>query len=284
VTNIKVLYTFDESTVWLNPFDAAIICSLPRYIQFGGSVLLEVGVYRGGLVKTFLLNNKDWNVFGIDPYPGFSEVRDQMIYELGKSNLVNEFRLHDSWSGFLKEYNTTAGGIDLIHIDGEHSEVAVLKDLNESKTLLSKDGILIIDDIFSTTFPGITSATILFLNEGDFAPLLLSNKLYVCRKENYALYQTRLKSLLEELGIEFNTGFKAGTYGETYTQSNAIFGYEIITIISGEYSPEFRKNLGMPNVSNRKKLTLRKFIKSITPMGVVWLYTRKYRPKTKARN
>jgi hypothetical protein len=242
--------------------------------------LLEVGVYRGGLVKTFLSNNKDWNVFGIDPYPGLSEVRDQMIYELEKSDLVNHFNLHNSWSGFLEEYNTTAGGIDLIHIDGDHSEVAVLKDLNESKILLSKDGILIIDDIFSTTFPGITSATIRFLNEEDFAPLLLGTKLYLCRKENYSLYQNRLKSLMEELGIEFNTGFKAGTYGETYTQSNAIFGYEIITIISGEYSPEFRKNLDMPNMSNGKKLTLRKIIKSITPMGVFSFYARKYRPKT----
>lgn len=49
-------FDMDDATAWLNPIDAKIISYLPQVVELQ-EIFLEIGVFRGGLVRTFLENN-----------------------------------------------------------------------------------------------------------------------------------------------------------------------------------------------------------------------------------
>lgn len=148
---------------------------------------------------------------------------------------------------------------DLIHIDGEHTESAVVKDLYFSIENLTQGGVIVVDDIWHPLFPGITSGVMKVVHELNLAPFLSTrNKMWLCRPEYYELYFEKSLSVLKENRIRYSTGVVTGDSitgtGDlhTYDISNAVNGF---TLISVERITRFEQltNLGLVTSSQSRK-------------------------------
>jgi hypothetical protein len=65
---------------------------------------------------------------------------------------------------------------DVIHCDGEHSQSQVYSDLKNSLPLLKNTGLIIIDDIFYHSYPGVTAVAFDFIREYKLSPFLFTQK------------------------------------------------------------------------------------------------------------
>jgi hypothetical protein len=86
-----------------------------------------------------------------------------------------------------------------IHIDGEHTGMAIINDLNIANTLLDDVGVIIIDDFFNAEYPQITAAVFdwLRLNPIQLTLFLIGyNKGYLCRPRSAHRYLLYGKDLL----------------------------------------------------------------------------------------
>jgi hypothetical protein len=252
---MTLLWKRDDATVWLNPIDAAIIAKLPSAIDFQTRTFVEVGVYRAGLVRTFLQNNPMWDCLGIDPYPELETERVRAKEIIKACNLQDRFELCDSWKQLFGRTNETNASI--IHIDGEHSETAACFDLDMTLKVTNAKSIIIVDDFMARIFPGVTSAVFNFLSKVDYAVLLISPaKIYLCKSELHTEYQNKLRELLRSLDLIYLTGFPKGKYGLMYEQPSSINGKNILIVENQELTEIFRKTLGI----NSAEYSLRKLI------------------------
>ncbi|NBT57675.1 hypothetical protein EBT16_02710, partial [bacterium] len=91
---------------------------------------------------------------------------------------------------------------NLIHIDGEHSEHAVLEDLTMADKFASRsdNSIIIIDDVFVRHYPGVTNATFDFIkrNEKDWLITEFSY-LWPLKNSDYLLRTLDLSTMEESL-------------------------------------------------------------------------------------
>jgi hypothetical protein len=137
-----------------------------------------VGVYKGAFVQTVLMNNASSHVTGIDPYPGGNEVRQEMLRGLSGRDLTDRFALLEEWRA-----SPETARFDVMHIDGEHSEVALRHDFEEASKRIADDGMIIVDDVRHGWFPGVTAATFRFLEQSEFCLLADSGqKFYLVRE------------------------------------------------------------------------------------------------------
>lgn len=215
-----------ERIIWLNLLDALIACSAVKPKDF----VMEIGVYKGGWALTVLINEPTVFVVGIDPYPGLNEVKLELENYIKVNKLTEKFKLYDSHENFLKLENHKSK-FQIIHIDGEHTETAVFRDLMFASEKLSESGIIIVDDFFDKRFPGVTFAVQEFMNNYNFRIFMITEKkVYICRerfhKENFELFE----NLLTNNQIQFSRGFRTGSFGESYVQSNAVLGYDNLLI------------------------------------------------------
>ena len=209
---------------WLSIFDSWI-CS--KILQENlARKALEVGVWKGGWAISQLLNNLNLRVVGIDPFPNLEEIARLLDQNLKHYQVNNRFQLFSSIelsSEFNDEYS-------FVHIDGEHSEEAVLNDLKFANQVLTLDGVIAVDDIYHPEFPGIASATFNFLHQEDFASFLITqNKIFICRKEKYLQFYSFCMNLLSNHGIPFSRGFE-GIQGAIYAQNNSINGFPQLVV------------------------------------------------------
>jgi hypothetical protein len=209
---------------WLSPRDAYISASLLTLNGSAPQNVCEIGSWKGGFVVAVLTNTLNVRMVSIDPYPGLKKIKIQFFDELEKRGLSNQVDWFPTKEIFSQNSNIMS--FDLIHIDGEHSEVAVLEDLLFAEKNLAIGGIIAIDDIWHQDFPGIASAVFKFCHESEFVPFLISGpKIYLNRESEHEVHHNHTKEMLEEGKIEYSEGFKVNTFGETFTQSNAIKGF-----------------------------------------------------------
>ena len=218
-----IKYNFNEQTTMLPLLDAYLaMCFSEKY-----PTALEVGVYKGGWLFTLLDNNPNIFIVGIDPYPNLEVIKKTFINEISERKLSDRAQLYSSFNDLSNSghKNLTYG---IIHIDGEHSESQVRRDLDSALPLLEKEGLLIIDDIFYHSYPGVTAATFSFILENKLSPFLFTGKkLYVCYSNNYETYYKSTISFLKLSNTSYEESLKA-QFGTSYKQSNAIFGYDLI--------------------------------------------------------
>jgi hypothetical protein len=71
--------------------------------------------------------------------------------------------------------STEIGTCRLIHIDGAHSLEAVAADLRLASECIDSRGVIVLDDAFRATWPGVTEAIIRFLDSEStrFCPLVI---------------------------------------------------------------------------------------------------------------
>ena len=255
----------DENVIWLDPLDAFLSMQL---IKNPLGFLCEIGVYKGGFLMSLLENLPDLKAIAIDPYPNSEEIRDVFVKNLGERNLNSRVEL-------FADYKTLSQReFDLIHIDGEHSESAVCKDLKFALANLSSSGIVIIDDIWHPLFPGIISATLQAVHEELLAPFLITrNKMFLCKPNEYISQFNRAKEILDQHQIPYSAGVTEGSIllGESahISQSNSINGYDQLVV---ENINRYQQLviLGLENPSRHRKF--KNSWKLLTPPFMILIY------------
>jgi predicted O-methyltransferase YrrM len=170
-------------------------------IKTNAQLCVEIGVFKGASLMYFVeaLEMTKGRVIGIDPYTIESLINEipnkdltQYYYEVlfkdqivldnlynNISNIISEnkldsvvslvrFKSEDYYSNIEKE------SIDVLHIDGNHDEEYVTKDIQLFLPLVKKGGYIIMDDI---TWPGVinsinnhlNNSTSLVKSYGDFS-------------------------------------------------------------------------------------------------------------------
>lgn len=150
----------DGSDEWLSRSDGALAVLLFRHIQAirtesncAVEPILEVGVWKGAWVSTLLMNTTVDKVLGVDPYPNLASIRSQMLSNLDTLDIADRFALYDALESLPEGQHYS-----LIHIDGEHSEHAVERELQYAADHLARNGVIIVDDFRNFWFPGVSSA------------------------------------------------------------------------------------------------------------------------------
>jgi hypothetical protein len=206
---------------WLNPIDA--FWSFQLIHRRNHSSGLEIGVYKGGWTTLILDNLPLTSIVGIDPYPGLFEIRSIMEKETSTHINAGRFFHYETIDSCPAKYT-----YDFIHIDGEHSEEAVMKDLLFSYSKLNDGGMIIIDDFMSRMFPGITAQTILLAYQLDLKPVLITqSKIYLVKNENWSSYYNDVLEISKTNDTGDSGTYQNGLHGESYIQNGRILGVKV---------------------------------------------------------
>ncbi|TWT82704.1 hypothetical protein CA13_41670 [Planctomycetes bacterium CA13] len=154
----------------------------------------EIGVWQGRYLQLLgLLGRPEETILGID---SFVHAPDGDAFE---HQLRERFEVEPALEGrlrILRRDSTTLtpdeirqvvdGPFRLFSVDGGHLAHEAFHDLKLCAPLMSEDGIIIVDDIFNVTCPGVVEGTLRFLmsNEGaDFEAFCISgNKMFLGRR------------------------------------------------------------------------------------------------------
>lgn len=235
----KFIWKWEEINEWLPIQDAA----LSSYLAPEGSDVLEIGTWKGGWAISMAENDRSKKICCVDPYPNLVNVRDQFLrnVDLRAKNQIKLFsNLGELRKAEVKEFQ-------VIHVDGEHTQSAVERDLQQCIPLLAKNGLLIIDDIFYHSFPGVTAAAFSALSDSGLSPFMFTNKkLYVCQNSSYKEFYQRAKEALRNLSIDFEEDQRITHEASSYMQSNSLNGFSLlITTDEGRIPRKFLRAVGV---------------------------------------
>jgi hypothetical protein len=183
-------FSLDSIAIW----DALLVEQRNRGI---GGDLLEIGVLKGRSATLLALHGEDGQS-GVFVDPAFRKEAIDAIQRCKPTGIVLiealSQNIHDH-----PEISQRQGAFRWIHIDGEHSGRAVRNDLELALPLLGAEGIICLDDFFSTAYPQITWAAMSFLEaHKDEVTLVLvgANKGYVCRRAAAPAYLAFIRDSL----------------------------------------------------------------------------------------
>lgn len=138
--------------------DALIYWELFKEYNFAN--ILEIGVYQGMTAGLMLETSKQ-----IESYIGIDiKLQLDLFNNIWADHLVNTKFYEQSSQTF--EYTNT---YDFILVDGDHSYDGTLTDLIKTSTLLSRNGVLAIDDY---SMPGVAVAISEFKKHTELVPFL----------------------------------------------------------------------------------------------------------------
>jgi hypothetical protein len=185
----------------------------------------------------------------IDPFLEMDDIRHEFLTNLRIGMLNERVQLMDNYNLVVDK------GFSLIHIDGEHTERAVLNDLEFAQKNLGVGGVIVVDDIWQSHFLGVMSAVMKIVHNSDLVPFLTTrNKMYLTREKDYNFNFAKAKNLLLANAIPFSVGFAKGDaingFVTTYKQENSIKGFPQI-VVEGKNRYEQLIVLGIiPNQPN----------------------------------
>lgn len=173
-----------------------LLLDVQRQMGISGNVL-EIGVEHGG--TAFLLATEAQShekVILIDRMR--TQEFDRVFSTLPTAIATRvDFHLKSSHSQDLNEL--TEAAYRFIHIDGGHRKSDVISDFNRFANTLQPNGLICLDDIFTTRWPGVTEAVFEVLPSSNFTPLMfVDRKLYVTRKDYIDQYRTILDKIIPE--------------------------------------------------------------------------------------
>lgn len=162
----------------------ATLLGSQRDAGIGGN-LLEIGVWQGhGSGFAAMYRNASEQLIIFDKFasePGF--LPNLMQIDAGAADALVFFQ---GCSIAARKRNRASAFVDSVrwaHIDGEHSYEALMSDLDMVSDLMTEDGVIVIDDIFSYASPSLTEAMFTWLrrNEEKYVPfLIVEGKAYLC--------------------------------------------------------------------------------------------------------
>lgn len=267
----------DGSDEWLHPVDGRLGVELLKYAhaEANDSALnfLEVGVWKGAWSSVLLKNLAGAKGYGIDPYPGRPDFEQKLISRLETIGVAGRFSLFSTWEEFSQRF-TDSDGLSAIHIDGEHSEDAVIVDLRWAAEYLTERGVIIVDDYRHFWFPGIASALYRFIHESDFRLLAATdNKAYLVRSGSHAEIQKGLRPVIEDaLKMRVWTSWGEWNPNRLYSQSSKVNGHSVLLVSPVPEEIEVSPTSSM--LTSRPASQLRKSLRDWTPPVVGRVFKR----------
>lgn len=270
-------YRTHQSTEFLALTDAVASVAIAEgaeVTRLDGSVdILEIGVWRGGWSETLLASVPETRVVGIDPYPNFEEIRSSTTVRLSAYIDEERFALLDSWSMLCSDVCRVSHRLfACIHVDGDHTFASVLQDLEEALRHLSPDGVVVVDDFWNQSFPGVMGATAEHLARGSLAAWLTTdNKLYLCRPESHAGKMELVRTMQQRFGLPIVLTWQAPG---SYSQDGAIRGLAVAQLLMTQRLHfRLRRRLGL-----HRRIILREEAKRwLPPVALDWLRHAKWR-------
>jgi len=165
--------------------------------------IVEIGVHHGKffLVLASCQRENEW-AFAVDVF----ERQDENVSKSGNGSLPifadnMASILPDATVCILKEnslrldpkaniFTTNGMGVRLFSIDGGHSYHEALNDLIIADSVLTDNGVIIIDDFQHGGWDEVNAASMDFLKDYPYTPIAMGgNKLFVCKNDAAHLYK-----------------------------------------------------------------------------------------------
>lgn len=182
---------------WFSPASHGLFSFFLSYqndIKVNGN-LGEIGVWKGksaSVICNYAKNNE--NIFLIDPLiQNFSETINRNIDKICNKIPSKLLLCNMKSDDFVKipNYQTLLDSFRFFHIDGCHSGKNIYCDLKIVDSLLTSDGIVVVDDFFNYSYPQITEAVYKYLQLNPYSYRLFCmgfNKAYLCRPDFFNKY------------------------------------------------------------------------------------------------
>jgi hypothetical protein len=205
-TAIAYMAVMDQVEGWLSVPCARLLCLLHAAQRSQGvrGDLFEIGVHHGKsalLLSCFVDPATEWllvnDLFAQqDRNISHSGAGDQSVFLDHFARLRPGFRSVRLFPGPSQQLSKRETGTNcrIFHIDGGHSAVETLMDLQTAAVATHEAGVIVIDDYFNQDFPAVSEGVNQFLRTNDsIRPFLLGfNKMYLCRRERLARYAESL--------------------------------------------------------------------------------------------
>ncbi len=194
---------------WLSPYSAQFIRSVTD-IQAQASeagAVAEIGVHHGKLFILLALSARPGetalaiDVFGDQHLNTDQSGRgDRAVFQQNIGKWAPDASVKTIQKSSLDvtadEILAACGPLRLASIDGGHTEECVQNDLRLIEATLTRRGVVILDDYFNQSWPGVSSGTAKYLLDptSRLRPFAISpNKLYLAFDEASAFYRAALR-------------------------------------------------------------------------------------------
>jgi hypothetical protein len=205
----RYLNHLDSVSGWLHRFSAEAILALADFQNqrdFHGAVA-EIGVHHGKLfLLTYLATKKDEPALAIDVF----SLQHLNVDKSGRGDKAIFFRQLRKWAGTTdgvtviedsslnvssRDVLESVGRIRLFSIDGSHTEEATANDLRLAESVMTDEGVIVIDDCFSEYWPEVSAAVARYLmGRPKIVPFAITpGKVFLSREPVKQLYQAMLR-------------------------------------------------------------------------------------------
>lgn len=204
-------YLADTAAVegWFFPVDAYLFGFFDA-VQHANRIagnLFEIGVHHGKTALLLARMLRPGERLGVCDVFGEQERNvdrsGEGSLDLFRRNLRSHTRardvvIHAKPSQLLTESDTTSS-CRFFHIDGGHLPEVVRRDLRTAIRALHANGVVVVDDVFNASWPGVAEGFFDFMfGHHDLVPLVIGgNKVYLCRAGSTATYEAAFDDLRE---------------------------------------------------------------------------------------
>jgi len=158
--------------------------------------MMEIGVFKGRSALMSSLHLRNDEKFLLVDIEYMDEARSNLDPFLGHRACFLKKHSHDLQDSDLTGFRHACRWV---HIDGDHTGEAVMNDIALGETLLSPDGVLILDDFYNPMFPQLTEAVYSYLatNKYKLSMFLCGwNKAYLTRPTYARFYRKMIQQHL----------------------------------------------------------------------------------------
>lgn len=186
--------------------------------------ILEIGVHHGkSFIPMILLLKENEIAIAVDVFEdqqfnydgsgkGSSIKLNENIKKVfDNENIFNKIKIikEDSTKLNNNDYLCYSNNVKyrIISIDGCHTQHATLIDLWNATKILTEDGIIILDDYFNNSWPGVKFGIDKFMEENNCYRLIYlnANKFILCHKKYYDKYIKLLKKISNNRAIKYES-------------------------------------------------------------------------------
>jgi hypothetical protein len=208
--------------------------------------LLEIGVWRGRSAAVLAAYCRDDEALHLcDLQVDADALRDTFEAVGAKGRKIVTISAPSSALAGRLDLRAMHQSLRWMHVDGEHTGVAVYRELELANQLVRPDGLVVIDDFFSPRYPANTTEAVRYLEKNPFHFRLFAvgfNKGYFCRPESLPKYMDfaveRLSDALLAYGCK-TTLFKTTSAWDTDAIGITGFADDAGTLAGPDTNPHY---------------------------------------------